>query len=74
MLKDLREKGAAQSLLAVFLVNRAVKPFLVPVMVAMFGWPYVVLLTVLTVAGSFGVGWIVAMATKSSRPKGSKPS
>ncbi len=64
MLKDLREKGMAQGLLAVFLVNRAVKPFLLPMMVAMFGWPYVLVLTALTVAGSFGVGWIVAMVTK----------
>ena len=39
LLKELREKGAAQGLLAVFLVNRAVKPFLLPIMVAMFGWP-----------------------------------
>jgi len=59
MLKDLREKGANYSLIAVFLVNRAVKPFLLPVMVSMFGWIYVLILTILTVAGSFLVGFVI---------------
>ena len=61
MLKDLREKGVTQRLLAVFLINRAVKPFLLPIMVAMFGWPYVFWLLILTVAGSFALGWTVAL-------------
>lgn len=69
MLKELREKGAAQSLLAVFLVNRAVKPFLLPIMVAMFGWPYVFALLILTVAGSFALGWIVALTAGPSSSK-----
>lgn len=59
MLRDLREKGAAHSLIAVFLVNRAVKPFLLPVMISMFGWTYVLILTLLTVAGSLCVGLVV---------------
>jgi len=59
MLKDLREKGADHSLIGVFLVNRAVKPFLLPVMVSIFGWTYVLILTLLTVAGSFSVGFVV---------------
>jgi uncharacterized membrane protein YraQ (UPF0718 family) len=59
MLKDLREKGADYSLIAVFLVNRAVKPFLLPVMVSIFGWTFVTMLTLLTVAGSFCVGFVV---------------
>jgi uncharacterized membrane protein YraQ (UPF0718 family) len=59
MLKDLREKGAEHSLIAVFLVNRAVKPFLLPVMISFFGWAYVVILTLLTVAGSFSVGFVI---------------
>ncbi len=66
MLKDLREKGADHSLIAVFLVNRAVKPFLLPVMVSMFGWAYVLILTLLTVAGSLFVGFVVAALVDSS--------
>jgi uncharacterized membrane protein YraQ (UPF0718 family) len=59
MLKELREKGVRPSLLAVFLVNRAVKPLLLPVMVSFFGWVYVVSLTVLIISGSLGVGLII---------------
>ena len=56
LLKELREKGAANSLMAIFLYNRAVKPALLPVMIAYFGWQYVVILTVLTVAASIAIG------------------
>jgi uncharacterized membrane protein YraQ (UPF0718 family) len=59
ILKDLREKGAEHSLIAVFLVNRAVKPFLFPVMISFFGWTYVLTLTFLTVVGSLCVGFVV---------------
>ncbi len=51
--------GYRFSLIGVFLVNRAVKPFLLPVMVSIFGWTYVLILTLLTVAGSFSVGFVV---------------
>jgi hypothetical protein len=40
LLKELREKGAANSLIAIFLGNRAVKPFLLPIMISYFGWVY----------------------------------
>ena len=57
LLKELKEKGAGDSPIAVFLYNRAVKPFLLPVMIAYFGWKYVVILTVLTILGSTAVGY-----------------
>ncbi|MBW2067008.1 MAG: permease [Deltaproteobacteria bacterium] len=69
ILKELREKGAKHSLIAIFLVNRAVKPFLVPMMISFFGWAYVVILTLLTVAGSLCVGFIVGALLDS--PTGS---
>jgi len=59
LLKELREKGAGNAVLAIFLGNRAVKPFLLPVMVSYFGWVYVLLLTAFTIAGSVGVGYAV---------------
>ena len=59
LLKELREKGVRPSLLAVFLVNRAVKPLLLPVMVSFFGLVYVVFFTVLIISGSLGVGFIM---------------
>jgi uncharacterized membrane protein YraQ (UPF0718 family) len=45
--------------MAVFLVNRAVKPALIPMMISLFGWSFVLLLTLLTVAASFCVGFCI---------------
>ena len=64
LMKDLREKGAGNMAIAVFLYNRAVKLFLLPMMIAYFGWVYVVILTVLTVLASIVNGCLVAMFTK----------
>ena len=59
LLKELRGKGTKNSLVAVFLGNRAVKPFLLPIMISYFGGMYVVLLTLFTIAGSLAVGYLV---------------
>jgi len=64
LLKDLRGKGAGNSPIAIFLYNRAVKPFLLPIMIAYFGWIYVVILTVLTVLGSVAVGYALSALMK----------
>ena len=64
LLKELREKGAGNMPIAVFLYNRAVKPFLLPVMVAYFGWVYVGILTVVTVLASVVNGYLVARFAK----------
>ena len=67
LLKDLREKGAGNAPIAVFMYNRAVKPFLLPVMIAYFGWVYVSILTVLTVLASVVNGYLVAVLTRENR-------
>lgn len=64
LLKELQEKGAANSLIAVFLGNRAVKPFLLPIMISYFGGVYVVLLTLFTIAGSLAVGYLINILIK----------
>ena len=61
LLEKLREKGATHSLMAVFLGNRAVKPFLLPVMVAYFGWAYTVIFTILTVLSGFVLGYFAGL-------------
>jgi uncharacterized membrane protein YraQ (UPF0718 family) len=63
-LKNMRERGAGDSSIAIFLYNRAVKPFLLPVMIGYFGWEYVVILTVFTVLGSFIVGYVLDAITR----------
>ena len=61
LLKELKKKGAVNSLIAVFLGNRAVKPFLLPIMISYFGWLYVVLLTLFTITGSLAAGYLVGI-------------
>jgi len=63
LLKDLKEKGATNYLVTVFLYNRAVKPFLLPIIIGYFGWIYVVILTIVTVIASVVVGYIVEFLT-----------
>jgi uncharacterized membrane protein YraQ (UPF0718 family) len=57
LLGDLRRKGACSSPIAVFLYNRAIKPFLLPVMIGYFGWMFSVILTVCMLCGSFILGY-----------------
>ena len=64
LLKNLREKGAGTGPIAIFLYSRAVKPFLLPVMIAYFGWVYVVILTVLTVFASIAIGCFMSVLMK----------
>ena len=64
LLRDLKEKGAGNSPIAIFLYNRAVKPFLLPVMIAYFGWLYVMILTILTVLGSIAIGYSLSNLIK----------
>jgi len=67
LLKDLKDKGAGESSIAIFLYNRAVKPFLVPVMVTYFGWLYVVTLIILTILASVVVGFSVSIFSPTKR-------
>jgi len=64
MLKAFREKGVGNSYIAIFLGNRAVKPFLLPIMISYFGWIYVLILTVFTIFGSFVAGYCIDLLVK----------
>ena len=64
LLKKLRDEGAGTGPIAIFLYSRAVKPFLLPVMIAYFGWAYVVILTVLTVFASIAIGYSTSVFIK----------
>jgi len=64
LLKELREKGAANSLTAIFINSRAVKPFLLPVMISYFGLRYVIVLTVVTMAGTIVAGYITGVLSR----------
>ena len=64
LLKNLREEGAGIAPIAIFLYSRAVKPFLLPVMIAYFGWVYVGILTALTVVASIAIGCFMSVLMK----------
>ncbi|MFW6146787.1 MAG: hypothetical protein ACOC6B_00160 [Thermodesulfobacteriota bacterium] len=57
LMKKMSEEGASEGPIAIFLYNRAIKPFLLPVMIAYFGWLYVLILTMLTILGSLVLGY-----------------
>jgi uncharacterized membrane protein YraQ (UPF0718 family) len=67
LLKGLREKGASDFHLANFLSNRAVKPFLLPLMVFYFGWVFTLALTVLTISGALLVAAVVGLVADTER-------
>jgi len=67
LLKSLSEKGASVFHLANFLSNRAVKPYLLPLMVFYFGWVFALTLSVLTVLGSLLVATVVALLVGPER-------
>jgi len=67
LLKDLKQKGAGESSIAVFLYNRAVKPFLLPIMIGYFGWLYVVILTILMVLASVAIGFSISILPSPER-------
>ena len=58
----LKSEGAGEGPIAIFLYNRAVKPFLLPVMIGFYGWPYVLVLTFLMILGSIVVGFSMEVA------------
>ena len=66
LLAEVRKKGAGDVPIAVFLYNRAVKPFLLPVMIAYFGWAYVGTLTFFTMLASIGIGYCLSLLMKEN--------
>jgi uncharacterized membrane protein YraQ (UPF0718 family) len=65
LLKELRSKGASDFHIANFLCCRAVKPPLLPLIVAYFGWAFTVVLTVFMVGGSLLTAFVVNRATRN---------
>jgi len=64
LMKKMKEEGAGEGPIAVFLYNRAVKPFLLPVMIAYFGWAYVAIVTILTILGSIVLGYSMSVISR----------
>ncbi len=69
-LKTLKDKNMADVYLANFLSSRAVKPVLIPILIAYFGWRFSLIFTILCLAGAWGVSFVVALSGK--RPESLK--
>ena len=65
LLRDLKQKGASSSYLAIFLGNRAIKLPLLPIMISYFGVYYVVLLTALLIIATVIIGYLIDLSIKS---------
>ncbi len=59
LLNDLQKSGIKNSLIAVFLYNRAIKPALIPMMILYFGLPFTVVLTIVMFIMSIFNGIVV---------------
>ena len=64
LLSDLKEKGMADSLIAAFLYNRAVKIPLLPMMGHYFGWNFTLALSIFRILFSVANGVIVQCLTQ----------
>lgn len=67
LLKEIKERGAGNITIAVFLGNRAVKPFLLPIMISYFGWTYVLLVTFFMFIASVVIGYALDAIHKTVR-------
>ncbi|MCK5348825.1 MAG: hypothetical protein KAJ25_05515 [Desulfobacula sp.] len=61
LLKTFTDKGASKFYVANFIGSRSIKPFLLPVLVAYWGWRFALLFIIMSLAGSLIVAFIVSM-------------
>ena len=60
LLKTVRGHGGGVGQISVFLYGRAIKPFLLPAMIAYFGWVFTLSITGLVAVGALVLGWLMA--------------
>lgn len=60
LLGTVRSHGGGAGQIAVFLYGRAIKPFLLPAMIAYFGWVFTLSITGLVAVGALVLGWLMA--------------
>jgi uncharacterized membrane protein YraQ (UPF0718 family) len=65
LLSELKEKGLKNSLIAIFLYNRAVKIQLIPIIIYYFGLPFLLVTTFFMIIFSLINGYLVAKFTNN---------
>ena len=66
LLKDLRNSGMSNKLVAVFIYNRSIKLHLLPVMILYFGLKFTILLTIASILYSFVIAFVIQKLTPSN--------
>ena len=61
LFKNLREKGASTFIIANFIGCRSVKPVLIPVLLAYFGWQFSIVFVLINLLGAMGTACLVAL-------------
>jgi hypothetical protein len=61
LLGTVRSHGGGAGQISVFLYGRAIKPFLLPAMIAYFGWAFTLSLTGLVAIGALVLGWLMGI-------------
>lgn len=61
LFKGLKEKGVSIFIVANFIGCRSVKPVLLPVLVAYFGWRFASVFVLMSLIGALGTAYIVAL-------------
>jgi len=59
LLGTIQTHGGGIGQISVFLFGRAIKPFLLPAMIAYFGWVFSLSITMLTLIGALVLGWMM---------------
>ena len=66
LLKDLKESGMSNKLIAIFIYNRSIKLHLLPVMILYFGLTFTMVLSLLTILFSLVIGYLVQLFTSEN--------
>lgn len=66
LLKELRDSGMSNKLVAVFIYNRSIKLHLLPVMILYFGLKFTIILTITSIFYSFAIAFIIQKFTSEN--------
>ncbi|WP_321404289.1 hypothetical protein [Maridesulfovibrio sp.] len=66
LFKSLKEKGASIFVIANFIGCRSVKPVLLPVLLAYFGWKFSTVFVLINLIGAMGTAYLVALVCDKS--------
>ncbi|NDV23810.1 hypothetical protein [Desulfovibrio sp. JC022] len=67
LFKSLKEKGASTFIIANFIGCRSVKPVLLPIMLAYFGWQFSTVFVLINLLGAMGTAYVVGVVCGATK-------